>query len=363
MPFLSCLLLSHEKPAFVGEALDSLLAQTLPDWEAVVYDSGSLYDRGFFDRLPGVRDARVRVVRSWETEDIRRTKTVASWCFNECFRKGLVRGAYVSYLCDDDLLYPYAFQAFHDHVRSDPGVLAMYASVDRTGVTARGETFPLPALVADEIRGSCCGGGPLDCHVDSLQVCHRTDLLRRFEGDEFWPEGRDAVRHADGIFLERLGALVPIHPVPATIGQNRKVPGSLNDGGERLECLRQLYVLGQEIDRLSCRGDRSAADAEALRRLETDHRRLARLVRLEEEREHLERALSALQAENDRLRQGLAGDGPRCGVARPVRYRLADGLNRLFRRVPLAHTLGKGLVLAGWDVCQRAGGVVRWFGG
>jgi hypothetical protein len=349
MPFLSCILLSHEKPAFVGEALDSLLAQTFPDWEAVVFDSGALYDRGFFDRLPAARDARVRVVRSWETEAIRRTKTIASWCFNECFRKGLVRGTFVSYLCDDDLLYPHAFQAFHDHVRANPGVLALYASIDRTGVTARGETFPLPALVAGEIRGSCCGGGPLDCHVDYLQVCHKTDLLERFEDDEFWPEGREAIRHADGIFLERLGRLAPIQPLPVTIGQNRKVPGSLNDGGERLECLRQLYVLGQEIARLSRRGESSAATVEERRRLETDHHRLARLCRLEEEKEHLEHAVAALQAENERLRQALAGEDRPGGISKPVRYRLADGLNRLCRRVPLAHTVGKELV--------------RWFGG
>jgi glycosyltransferase involved in cell wall biosynthesis len=345
MPFLSCIVLSHEKPAFVGEALDSLLAQTFPDWEAVVFDSGSLYDRGFFGRLPAAQDARIRIVRSWETEAVRRTKTVASWCFNECFRKGLLRGAYVTYLCDDDLLYPNAFQAFHDHARANPGVLAMYASIDRTGVTARGETFPLPALLANEVKGSCCGGGPLDCHVDYLQLCHHTGLLPHFPDDEFWPEGRDAVRHADGIFLERLGGLVPIDPVPVKIGQNRKVPGSLNDGGERLECLRQLFLLEQEIDRLSREDGPSADHVEKLRRLQTDHRRLARLCKLEEEKEHLERAVSCLQAENRGLRQALAGgegDGGSWGITKPVRYRVVDGLNRLFRRVPHLHRVVRG---------------------
>jgi hypothetical protein len=355
MPFLSCILLSHDKPAFVGEALDSLLAQTFPDWEAVVFDSGRLYDRGFFDAVPAARDARVRVVRSWETETIRRTKTVASWCFNECFRKGLVRGGHVSYLCDDDLLYPNAFRDFHDHFRADPGVQALYASIDRTGVTARGEKFRLPAFLADTVRGSCCGGGPLDCHVDYLQLCHKTDLLRRFPDDEFWPEDRDAVRHADGLFLERLGGLVPIHPLPVKVGQNRKVPTSLNDGGERLESLRQLCLLEEEIDRLTGEGGPSAADAETWRRLRAERDRLARLCKLEEEKEHLERAVSHLQAENYGLREALAGggDGCRWGITKPVRYRLVDGLNRLLRRLPLAHSLGKGLVLAGWNAWHR----------
>ena len=98
--------MSHNKPACVAEALASLASQTFSDWEAIVFDSGVLYDQAFFEKLPLMADRRFRLVRSWETEELRRTKTIASWCQNECFRKGLVRGHYVTYLCDDDLLDP-----------------------------------------------------------------------------------------------------------------------------------------------------------------------------------------------------------------------------------------------------------------
>jgi spore maturation protein CgeD len=304
MPFITCLLLSHDKPAFVGEAINSLLAQTFTDWEAIVFDSGVLYDQGLYSHLPGVSDSRLRLVRSWETEELRKTKTIASWCFNECFRKGLVKGDYVTYLCDDDLLYPNAFQAFFDYARAHPEAQAMYAGVDMTAVNDRGELVYSSSIPAEGIRGRCCQGGPLDCQVDYLQLCHKADLFQLFSDDEYWPENLELKRHADGVFMEKIGSLVPIFPVPAKIGQNRKVPSSINAVPivQHLELMQQLQ---------HCRAE------------------------LEEQKKHTQQ----LVAENLRLQQVLA--------QRPLRYRLADRLNRLLKGIPLAHGLGKRLVLAG----------------
>jgi glycosyltransferase involved in cell wall biosynthesis len=250
MPFFSCILLSHDKAAYVGEAIDSLLRQTYPDWEAVILDSGVLYDRGFFSSLPALKDPRFRLVRSWETEEIRKTKTIASWCFNECFRKKLLKGQYITYLCDDDLLYPNAFQAFHDYIREHPKASAMYASVNMTGVNTKGEKLLFRESLAKEVKGSCCEGGSLDCQVDYLQLCHKADLFGHFSEGEFWPEDTEAMRHADGILLEKIGKLVPIYPVPAKIGENRKVPVSLNEGGERLDLVLEIYRREHELRRL-----------------------------------------------------------------------------------------------------------------
>jgi glycosyltransferase involved in cell wall biosynthesis len=300
MPFFSCIVLSHDKEARVAEAIDSLVAQTFADWEALVFDSGVLYDRGFFATLPAMKDRRFRLIRSWETEEVRQTKTVASWCFNECFRKKLLRGRYVTYLCDDDLLYPGALEGFADYARAHPEAQALYGSVEMTGVNSRGEKFLLREILADEVRGSCCGGGPLDCQVDYLQICHQAALLDAFPDDEYWPEGRDAIRHADGIFLERIGNLVPICPVPVKVGENRKFPGSLNEGGELLEWRLEVCRRDQEIRRL-------------------------------------EQALADMRQERNCLR-----------------YRVADKLNQAVKRVPALHRVGKKLALAAWQAWRRS---------
>ena len=238
-PLFTCIVVSHNKPARVTEALASLSHQTFADWEAIVFDSGVLYDQGFFECLPFASDPRFRFVRSWETDELRKTKTIASWCSNECFRKQLVRSKYVTYLCDDDLLHPGAFEAFHRHLEAHPNAMALYGAVDMTVVNERGERFLLREIPANEIKGSVCGGGRLDFQVDYLQICHHVDVLKSFPTDEYWPEDRDAIRHADGIFLEQVGRHYPIYPVAAKIGENRKVPESLNDGGERFRLLEQ----------------------------------------------------------------------------------------------------------------------------
>ncbi|MCH5376144.1 MAG: glycosyltransferase family 2 protein [Planctomycetes bacterium] len=238
-PFITCIVLSHDKPEFVTEAIESLARQSLQDWEAIVFDSGDLYDRGFFQDLPILNDPRFRLIRSWETEELRRTKTIASWCFNECFRKELVRGRYVTYLCDDDLLYQGAFAAFHQYLKAHAGTMAMYGSVDMTVVNRYGEKYFMREIVADEVKGRCCDGGPLDCHVDYLQLCHHVDVLETFPTDEYWSEDRAVIHHADGVFLEQIGESFPIVPVDAKIGENRKVPQSLNEGGDTAELLAE----------------------------------------------------------------------------------------------------------------------------
>jgi glycosyltransferase involved in cell wall biosynthesis len=249
-PLFTCIVISHNKPAYVTQALASLAAQTFGDWEAIVFDSGVLYDSGFFDDLPFFDDPRFRLIRSWETDELRRTKTIASWCSNECFRKNLVRGRYVTYLCDDDLLDPGAFAAFHDYIAAHPQAMALYGTVDLTVVNERGERFLLREIPAREIRGSVCNGGSLDRQVDYLQICHHVDVLRAFPSDEYWPEDRGSIRHADGIFLEQVGRSFPIYPVAAKIGENRKVPESLNDGGERFRILEQTARQAEAARRL-----------------------------------------------------------------------------------------------------------------
>jgi glycosyltransferase involved in cell wall biosynthesis len=252
-PFFTCIVLSHDKPEVVAEAIASLAGQSFPDWEAIVFDSGVLYDQGFFRDLPVMADPRIRLIRSWETEELRRTRTIASWCFNECFRKNLVQGRYVTYLCDDDLLYPGAFAAFHQYVQDQPATMAMYGSIDMTVVNDCGEKFFWQELAALEIKGQCCQGGALDSRVDYLQLCHHVDVLKTFPTDEYWPEDRAVIRHADGIFLEMIGDHFPIVPVAAKIGENRKVPQSLNDGGDKAEWLAEFCRKADADRRLRAR--------------------------------------------------------------------------------------------------------------
>jgi hypothetical protein len=183
-------------------------------------------DPRYFQQNSWAHDRRLVFLRSTETEQTRRTKAMAPWCFNECIRKGLVKGDLVMYLCDDDVLYPNAFQSFVKYAGRRGDVLAMYASQDLAVIYPNGHRAIVGERRAFGLGGRCCNGRALDCEVDYLQFCHRRDLLCRFPADEWWPEDKASEAHADGLFLERCGEIVPIYPIDVKVSQNRRTPQS-----------------------------------------------------------------------------------------------------------------------------------------
>lgn len=223
---VSCICVCHNKPEVIPEAIGSILNQTFPAWEAIVVDSGVLYDAGYYDKFGWRADRRVKLVRSRETAETRRTRAMAPWCFNECFRRGLVKGDLVTYLCDDDVLYPRAFETFVSYCRRNPEARAMYASQDVGVIYPNGWHALVGERRATRPGGRSCDGRRMDCEVDYLQFCHRADVLKLFPDDEYWPEAKDTEEHADGLFMERVGAYVTIHPIDVKVGQNRRTPRS-----------------------------------------------------------------------------------------------------------------------------------------
>lgn len=213
---ITCVLVSHDKPFYCKQAIDSVLKQSYLGWRLVVMDSGVLADQDYFQW----DDERVKVVRTGETEDIRKTLAMAPWCFNEAYRRGLIEDGLVVYLCDDDLWYEDAFATFAEwfHPRWD----ACYASQDYGIDRPPGTTTITGERRALEIRGRCAYGYPLDCHVDYAQLCIRRCVLERCQ----WPEERVTQTHADGVFMERIGALTPIYPVPVKVSLNRRTSQS-----------------------------------------------------------------------------------------------------------------------------------------
>jgi GT2 family glycosyltransferase len=226
---VTCICVCHEKPELAHEAIQSIVDQSYPRWEAIIVDSGVLYDAGYYEQFPWRHDARIHLFRSTETAELRRIKAMAPWCFNECFRKGFVHGDLVMYLCDDDILYPNAFETFVSYADGHPGAQAMYASQDLGVIWPSGKRTISGERRATQVGGRCVNGRRMDCEVDYLQFCHKRGVLKFLGHDEYWPEGKDTETHADGIFMERIGEHVPIQPIDIKVSQNRRTTHSLND--------------------------------------------------------------------------------------------------------------------------------------
>jgi spore maturation protein CgeD len=230
MADVSIIIVSHNKPRFVTEAVNSVLQQTHGNWEATLVDSGVLLNQDFFSQF---KDPRLKVVASREPPDLARTKNPASWCFNRWLNSGEVSGELILYLCDDDLLYPEAFETFwRFYVEHGREPQAMYSSQDLGLVGRDGRMRIIGRRVADKPAGRFCRGRRLDCRVDYLQFCHTLRILEKmreaYKTTHYHSEDKRDASHADGIFMEQVGALTTVHPISKVLSVNRRTTESAN---------------------------------------------------------------------------------------------------------------------------------------
>lgn len=213
-PTMTCILTSHCKPDYIHEAISSILMQSYTEDQLIVADSGALARSGAFSRYQD--DGRVLVITTGETPEMRGQICLQARAINECFRHGLVRGELVCYLSDDDVYGIGIFAAWMEAAANHPDQLAWYGSAERWEVRPEGQVHvgELPTVGVGGL------GVSLDNLIDGMQVCHRAGL--RLE----WPEAIETASHADGVFIDRIGAVAAIHPVTANVGRHRHTPAS-----------------------------------------------------------------------------------------------------------------------------------------
>lgn len=116
MPEFSILMPAYNYGRFVGEAIDSVLAQSFGDFELIVVDSNSADDT--WEVISGYDDVRVIPMR---TERIPVTEALAI----ALDRAG---GTWVTNLNADDRFLPQALESVHARVQADPsiGVLGVH---------------------------------------------------------------------------------------------------------------------------------------------------------------------------------------------------------------------------------------------
>lgn len=112
---------------FLNATIDSLLAQTFPDFEIVISDNASTDRTEEICRAYATADPRVRYVRV----DVNRG---AGWNYNHVF--DLARGDYFKWQAHDDLLAPEFLEKCVAVLDRDPSVVLCYcdsAMIDETG--------------------------------------------------------------------------------------------------------------------------------------------------------------------------------------------------------------------------------------
>ena len=101
MPIVSVLMTSYNRAAFIGEAIESVQASHLTDFELIICDDRSSDETVAIAKKYAAKDARIRVYEHNENlGDYPNRNRAATYA----------RGKYIKYLDSDDAMYPHTLQ-------------------------------------------------------------------------------------------------------------------------------------------------------------------------------------------------------------------------------------------------------------
>ena len=223
-PAVSVFLPSHNKPEYVADAVASVLAQDCPDFELWVLENST--DRVTRAVLaPLVRDRRViyEEITFGESE-----RMPWAWppaiLMNRYYPKAA--GQFIAYISDDDVWEPRLLSRCVAEFDARPDYHAVWFTMWRSVWSADlGRFKPAGSIPAVCEVGAGCAQERADCRVDGGQVIHRRECLDEIPPPWFPESGsRQVANHNDGVFLQKLADLHPLHPVPDKLMTHRATP-------------------------------------------------------------------------------------------------------------------------------------------
>lgn len=138
---VSIILAVYNCETYLAEALDSIQAQTWPDWELIVIDDGSTDRSSATAQDYAARDPRIVYVRQPQNQGL-----VA--CLNEGLRRA--RGQYVARLDADDAMRPDRLEKQVAYLELHPEVGLLGSSIE--SIDDRGDTIAITHVETDPDR-------------------------------------------------------------------------------------------------------------------------------------------------------------------------------------------------------------------
>ena len=229
-PVVSVLMTAYNREAFIGSAIESVLAQTWEDFELVIVDDASSDRTVAIAQQFAVRDRRIRIVVNERNRgDYPNRNHAATYA----------RGTFVKYHDSDDVMYPHCLSTMVEPLSAHPAAgFALTASRAWSG-------GPVPMLLSPRdayrreylgfgmfMHGPACAlfrrevfealgrfpeAGPHSDHLFWLQACRAVPVLL-VPGDLFWyrthagQQMRSAQPLSDRIVAERRAWEALAHP-------------------------------------------------------------------------------------------------------------------------------------------------------
>lgn len=234
-PRVTVLMPVYNHARYVGQALESILAQSFGDFELVVLDDGSVDDT--LDVVGGYTDPRIRIVRNETNLGIPRTRNRA---VDEA------RGEYIAWMDSDDIACPERLEWQTAYLDANPAcaLVGSYAQwIDEDGAPLRVRKRPTDPM---EIRAQLLFIG---CFTNTT-VTSRRSVQAGYRYREDFPLGSDVE------LWDRIAMAHPVANIPKVTVYHRTHTGrtggpknersSVTRSSKRLLLERQLGALGVE---------------------------------------------------------------------------------------------------------------------
>ena len=207
-PMFSVLVPSYNHARYLRPALDSLIAQSHADWEAVVVDDGSTDESVAVAHQAAARDSRIRVIPQSNGGVASALNTAASHA----------RGSWLCWLSADDLLAPTALATFAQGIDAHPGVRFFHANFHLLDEVTQTRRFYATRPDCLAPRGEQVMGLFHHNYVNGITVCFQRSLFAEVGPfDSRYPAAQDleywlrvAVR-TDLHYLDSVTAVTRVH--------------------------------------------------------------------------------------------------------------------------------------------------------
>ena len=225
-PRVSVVIPVYNREAYVGQSIDSVLAQTFGDFELLVIDDGSTDRTGAVVR--GIRDSRLRLLCHERNQGLPRTRNAGI---------DAARGAYVAFLDSDDVALPTRLAKQVAFLEGHPAYAAVGAWIDWMDGGGRplGRVKRRPLAAPDVAALRLFRQG-----IENTASMARTDILRAYRHDERFEVSEDYELWA------RVAAEHPIANLPEVLVRRRAhAQQTSKDRDEQTRLYRQAIYARQ----------------------------------------------------------------------------------------------------------------------
>ncbi|PGZ95832.1 maturation of the outermost layer of the spore [Bacillus pseudomycoides] len=218
-PIVSVILTSYNKPHTIRQAIESILTQTMENWECFIMDDNSNEETVRIIKRY-LNDPRIYYFNSNIQDSERYKRTRYATLINEALSK--TKGKYITYQTDDNIFLPERFKVMVDVLNQNRQIEIVYS---QQLVRFLDENRKLKYEMIRKTNGIL--NKPVGL-VDHCSIMHTREIANKIfrKYGSYWDDDPAYWFNGDAAFWHRLTKFKPFHPIPKTLDIALKGPES-----------------------------------------------------------------------------------------------------------------------------------------